>query len=138
MRALRVGAGGELGRRLLGLLVLAIWLPLVLLGWISLREYESNLKLEATDRLAGRAKIAGLAIFERLQALRSDLVVAVSGLSPDDLLVDLLAPRPSWRDRFEGLFLTSGLDAPRSWQLPELGADSRARLREGLSTLVVE
>ena len=138
MRALRVGAGGELGRRLLGLLVLAIWLPLVLLGWISLREYESNLKLEATDRLAGRAKIAGQAIFGHLEALRSDLVVAVSGLSPDDLLVDLLAPRPSWRDRFEGLFLTSGLDAPRSWQLPELGADSRARLREGLSTLVVE
>ena len=66
MRALRVGAGGELGRRLFGLLVLATWIPLVLLGWISLREYESRLKLEATDRLAARAKIAGLAIFGRL------------------------------------------------------------------------
>ena len=100
--------------------------PLVLLGCNSLRMSVSRLKLEATDRLAARAKIAGLAIFGRLESLRSDLAVVAAGLAPADRFVDLLAKRPSWRDRFAGLFLTSGLEAPRSWQLPELGAEIRA------------
>ena len=135
MLMLRVGAGGELGRRLLGLLVVATWVPLVLLSWISLVKYESRLKLEATQRLAGRAKTAGLAIFGRLEAVRSDLAVAVSGLPQTEGSIDLLATRPSWRDRFESLVLTAGEDALH--RLPTLDPDVLARLHAGLASLVV-
>ncbi len=138
MRAARVGAGGELGRRLLGLIVVATWLPLVLLSWISLRVYESRLKLEATDRLTGRAKSAGFAIFERLESLRSDLAAAVAGVAPSDRFVDLLTTRPSWNDRFESLVLTAAEDASGPPGSPELGPGARARLRDGLAALAVD
>lgn len=138
MKAVRVGAGGELGRRLLSLLVVATWLPLLFLSWISLREYESQLKAEETGRLAERAKTAGLAVFGHLDSLRSDIAIAGADLPPAENFLDLLATRPAWRDRFERLILVSHPGAQGAPPLPALAAEGLARLREGRSALVVD
>ena len=138
MGSTRVGAGGDLGRRLLGLLLIATWLPLVLLSWTSLREYESRLALDSGDRLADQAKATGLQIFGRLKSLGSDLAVAGDGLPPGEPFIDLLAQRASWQDRFTALVLTPGPDAPAGLHLPQIEPTTSARLREGRIALLVD
>lgn len=138
MKAARVGAGGDLSRRLLILLVIATWLPLVLLSWISLRKYESQLTLEWTARLAERTKTAGLAIFGRLETLRSDVALAAAGLPPVSGSLDLLATRAGWRDRFVSLILVSGPGAQGAQRLPALDPAALSRLRDGRSVLIVD
>jgi putative nucleotidyltransferase with HDIG domain len=100
--------GGKLARRLLALLLLAAWLPLVLLTWASLREFESRLAFESFSRQAYRAKASGMDIFGRLGGLRADLEVAGAELEFTSDSLDLLASRRAWRDRFKSLVATEG------------------------------
>jgi putative nucleotidyltransferase with HDIG domain len=138
MRKARLGAGGELRQKFLGLLVMATWLPLVLLSWTSLNEYESRLALESASRLADRTKAAGLQIFRRLDSLRSDLAVAAFGLPPGDGAVDLLAERPRWRDRFATLAVMTIPDALSTMRVPPLEPDTRSRWLDGSTALLVD
>ena len=138
MRWSRLGFEGKLARRLLALLLVAAWLPLALLVWTSLGEYQSRLSFEAESRLSERAKNSGLEIFRRLETLRADLDVLGGDLVLGSEPLDLLPARASWSDRFEALIATWDFNAPAQAKLPGLDARARLRLEQRRATLIVE
>ncbi len=137
MKPSRAADGGQLGRKLLLLLLAATWAPLVLLLWTSLGAFESRLVIESSGRLADQVKASGLEIFRRLEYLHADMEVLETGLAPPRGAVDLLSTKEKWRDRFAILVATAGQDSAEGGLLPRLDSGARARLRERRTTLVV-
>ncbi|MGE0639642.1 MAG: HD domain-containing phosphohydrolase [Thermoanaerobaculia bacterium] len=139
MRFRRAALEGRLARRMLALVLLASWLPLAILAWTSLSEYQARMSAEADSRLAELAKASGLELFRRLESMRADLEVLAPQLEVDSGSVDLLAMRAGWRDRFVSLWAVSGDPAPAGGgELPPLDELSRQRLRERHEAVLVE
>ena len=100
-----------MARRIFFLFILCALIPLISLAYISYTQVTKELYLQADIRLHQASKASGMAIFERLYSLESDLEIIGSNLqkektgflesSPDKIL-------DSFKNQFKGLVLITG------------------------------
>ena len=133
------GLQSTLARRLHVLVLMVAPIPLGLMAWTAIGQYERELRAENDHRLAERAKGAGLELFSRLQSLRSDLLVLGGREDPGGDLPRALEVPEALRPRFRTLALAlPGGDGLLARPLPRLGPEQVRRLLERKAVLLVD
>jgi putative nucleotidyltransferase with HDIG domain len=127
-----------LTRRLHLLVLLLAPIPLGVLVWTALGDYQRQLTTETDHRLAVRAKDAGLDVFRRLEGLEADLRLLGAGFDDTNQVRALPVPVPMV-GRFRRLVVGGpGAAGPGTdYGLPRLDGEQVRRLLDGKPLFMV-
>ena len=132
------GLQSTLARRLHVLVLLVAPIPLGLMAWTAIGQYQRQLTAETEHRLAERAKEAGLDVFARLESLKSDLAFVSGGGGGSQEEPRSLAVPEALRTRFRALAVAAPGAAPAGAEgpLPDLDPVQVKRILERRAVLL--